>query len=238
MITATKGEDREATIGRFRDGETLVLTSVNTLGTGFDMPDVGCGIMARPTLSLSLFIQQVGRILRTAPGKDKAILLDHAGNTLCHGLPQDFVVPDLDEGEHKTNKSRKKKANNLVLCADCGAVLEVDQRTCPACGIDQPERASKVHFVDGRLNEFGADQARPDNDDASKRHWYAALKWIAQDKGYKLGWPYHKFHDKFGHYPINDWRRIEPEVPSNKVNRWVKSQAIRWAKSRKRAATS
>ena len=77
MDTAT----RDATIGRFVSGETLILSNVDLFGEGFDVPAIEAVIMLRPTQSLSLYLQQVGRGLRPLAGKETAIILDHAGNS-------------------------------------------------------------------------------------------------------------------------------------------------------------
>ena len=85
----TDARDRDAAIKRFERGETRILSNVDLFGEGFDLPAIEAVIMLRPTQSLSMYLQQVGRALRTSPGKDDALILDHAGNALRHGLPDD-----------------------------------------------------------------------------------------------------------------------------------------------------
>jgi superfamily II DNA or RNA helicase len=234
----TKKDDRAEIIQRFRDGETTVLTSVNVLGIGFDVPDVQCGIMARPTASLALFIQQGGRILRTAPGKDKTILLDHAGNVHRFGLLENFVVPDLGTGKHKTS-TKRPKPDSLQSCSECGAVMEAGQRICPACGIEQPERQTDVHYQDGELSEWGKAlerRAEREMEQQMRREWYCQFKWFAKRKGHKPGWASFKYKAKFGHFPPWDWKDLPEQPMTEEVKRWLQSQAIRWRKGQEKSA--
>jgi DNA repair protein RadD len=86
----TPDDERRRIIDDFRAGTIRVLTSVYVLGIGFDAPEASCLILARPTLSEMLHFQQLGRGIRTAPGKADCLVLDHASNTLKHGLPHHF----------------------------------------------------------------------------------------------------------------------------------------------------
>lgn len=81
--------ERVEILERFRRKETLVLSNVGILTEGFDLPTIEVVQLARPTKSLSLYLQMVGRGLRTAPGKERAIILDHAGLYRLHGLPNE-----------------------------------------------------------------------------------------------------------------------------------------------------
>lgn len=83
----TPKEKRDELVGKFRDGEVDILCNVNIFSEGFDCPDVEFIQLARPTKSLSMFLQQVGRGLRTADGKDKLIVLDNVGLYNKFGFP-------------------------------------------------------------------------------------------------------------------------------------------------------
>jgi len=101
---ATSIEDRDAILKRLEDGRTLVVTNCNVIAEGFDQPSVKCAVLARPTKSLSLYLQQAGRILRPW-NNHPAIILDHGGCALQHGLPQDEREYSLDT--KKTRRSEK-----------------------------------------------------------------------------------------------------------------------------------
>lgn len=81
----TSREDRVRMFGELGAGRLIVITC-DVLSEGWDLPKVKCAILARPTRSLALYRQQVGRIMR-ASGRLKPVVLDHAGNALVHGLP-------------------------------------------------------------------------------------------------------------------------------------------------------
>src|SRR5262249_48190675 len=88
---STPKTERDAILARLRSGETEIVTNCAVLTEGWDMPAVGCLILARPTKQLGLFRQMVGRVLRPAEGKTDAIILDHSGAVYRHGLPEDHV---------------------------------------------------------------------------------------------------------------------------------------------------
>ena len=83
----TPKDERESLIDRFKAGEIKVLVNVEIFTEGFDCPDVNFIQLARPTRSLALFLQQVGRGLRIADGKEKTIILDNVGLYNYFGLP-------------------------------------------------------------------------------------------------------------------------------------------------------
>lgn len=85
----TPKTEREQIVQDFKDGKIQVLVNVDIFSEGFDCPDVEFIQMARPTWSLSKYMQQVGRGLRTSLGKDKTIILDNAGMYARFGLPSD-----------------------------------------------------------------------------------------------------------------------------------------------------
>jgi DNA repair protein RadD len=123
---------RDSIINRFRAGEIRCLTSVGVLTTGFNVPHVDLVGMMRPTLSTGLFVQQVGRGFRTAPGKDNCLVLDWAGNVRRHG-PVDLI-------EIKPNRGGKKEGGVTVdtvrakECPTCKSLAALNAQTCAFCG--------------------------------------------------------------------------------------------------------
>ncbi len=227
----TPKDARKEIIAGFRAGDILVLSSVNVLGIGFDVPDAACGILARPTLSEALHMQQQGRLIRPAEGKTDAIILDHAGNTIRFGLPHHFAVPDLGQGEHATASAKRKQAR-LVTCGSCDAVIEPDQRVCPSCGIDRPTRTSEVLYRDGQLVAYGVDAVEEPHTPQAKRRWYRAFLWNADLRGHKRGWAYYAYQAKFGEKPAWGWRADVGVEPTYEQARWIRSYYIRSAHRR------
>jgi DNA repair protein RadD len=139
VLGETGAGERAQTIEAFRSGRLKVLVNVNALTTGFDVPQVDLLVMRRPTKSLGLYIQQVGRALRTiggnidasiAAGKADCSVLDFAGNIDRHG-PLDFIRP-------KETKARlvscetcgTRNAAAAARCWHCDALMT---KLCPAC---------------------------------------------------------------------------------------------------------
>jgi hypothetical protein len=95
---ATPAAAREAIMARVRSGATQVLCNCELVTEGFDVPEVACIVVVRPTLSRALHEQMLGRGLRVAPGKTECLVLDHAGNTIRHGVPTDERRYSLERG--------------------------------------------------------------------------------------------------------------------------------------------
>ena len=95
--------ERRKLVTDFRAGRIQILTSCDIVSEGFDLPAVEVAILLRPTQSLVLFTQQIGRALRPYPGKKCAIILDHANNTRTHGLPDEERNWSLQGKEVRTN---------------------------------------------------------------------------------------------------------------------------------------
>jgi superfamily II DNA or RNA helicase len=142
---------------KFRRREILQLVNVDLLGEGVDVPAIEVVSMARPTQSYAVYVQQFGRALRPAPGKDKAIIIDHVDNIKRHGLP-DLTAPiwSLDRRQ-RTARSLPDDAIPLRTClnTDCLAAYPAVTRKCPYCShYTPPGDRSAPEFVDGDLTEL------------------------------------------------------------------------------------
>jgi DNA repair protein RadD len=235
MDGLTTREDREATFVRFRAGETRIIANVGVLTTGVDL-DVRCIIDCKPTKSEMLFVQTIGRGLRTAEGKDKLLVLDHAGNTLRLGLVTDIHHDRLDDGEQRksvTEKQGEKSEPLPVSCEECKTVLRPRTKICEQCG---HVRIAKAGFVydDGELVRLGS-RPKPSIVPTSteKVQFHRELRWYAREKGYSPGWVCHKFREKFGHGP-DGFTWGEPGRPSIKTQNWIRSRQIAYLKGRVR----
>jgi len=149
--------ERDAAVARFKAGQTLILCNADLFGEGFDVPAIEAAILLRPTKSLSLHLQQVGRALRPAPGKDVAIILDHAGNSLTHGLPDDEREWSLD-GAKKRAKNTDGNAAGIRTCPACYAIHR-PAPFCPQCKHEYTtkERA-EMEVLEGELVEVTREQ--------------------------------------------------------------------------------
>ncbi len=129
IIGNTKREERDRAISGFRDGSIKVLVNVIVATEGFDLPDASCIIIARPTMSLALYLQMVGRGLRPKPGGGDCLMLDLAANSVTHGLPEDYREWSLEPlGAQKAGEAP------VVVCPECGAVSHASSHNCRGCG--------------------------------------------------------------------------------------------------------
>jgi len=152
----TPDAERRRAIRDLGTGDLRVLTNVDLFGEGVSVNNVSCIIQKRPTESLSLHLQQIGRGLRMYPGKTDCIILDHAGNWRRHGLPDDDREWTL-EGQ---DKKKSKQAFSVRQCDRCYCAFPSGQRQCPECGWSAPVTARTIDSVDGELKEVDKDSVR------------------------------------------------------------------------------
>jgi superfamily II DNA or RNA helicase/uncharacterized OB-fold protein len=223
----TDASERREIISGFKAGEIRLLTSVNVLGIGFNVPDASCLILARPTLSEALHIQQCGRGIRTAPGKEDCIILDHSGNCLKHGLPHHFVVPDLDMGDKPDPAKRKRKEKApFIACKSCGAVMDPDEVTCPQCGLDRPVSGTRIAYRDGKLVEFGSATATADAGEDPRTFYLMAMGYVLA-RGQNQGRAYHLTRERHPGVRVPwEWRNLPPLDPTPEVARWIRNRTL------------
>ncbi len=125
----TPANERKGILARLAAGELDIVSNVGILTEGWDLPKLVGAILARPTQSLALYLQMVGRIMRTDPDKDGAILLDHAGNVYRHGFPWDPRTWSLEPTREKAQGEAPVKT-----CLQCYAVVPAGCTICPECG--------------------------------------------------------------------------------------------------------
>lgn len=226
--------ERTNVINRFRSGETTVLCNVAVLTKGFDAPETSCVVMARPTKSLMLHIQMIGRGLRTADHKTDCVIVDHAGNCLRNGLPTDPLPEVLDRGDHENLDRKKREKTEPVpkACGQCGFVST--KHKCPRCGF-APGARQDVEVRDGELYEITTGE-KAKFSTAELANLYSELLGYAIGKGYNSGWAYHKCREFAGRAPKST-RNIGPRPPSDKTVGIVRHLNIKAAKRREKAKT-
>ena len=129
--------ERERAIRGLADGSVHVVTSCDVISEGVDVPVMAGAILLRKTLSLALYLQQVGRALRRYEGKERAIILDHCGNYYTHGHP----LADRDWSlDHVKRDHRNDRVPTTTSCPNCYAVWPGEPRTCPDCGFSFAEK--------------------------------------------------------------------------------------------------
>jgi superfamily II DNA or RNA helicase len=107
---STPTDERDAILKGLAEGRVELVTNCAVLTEGFDCPEIGCLILARPTKSFSLLRQMIGRALRPSPGKADAIILDHSGSVFIHGLPDDDIAWTLDTDGRAVNRTHAARS--------------------------------------------------------------------------------------------------------------------------------
>ena len=148
---------RDGIVADFASGAIKVLTNADLFGEGFDVPAIEAVILMRPTQSLSLHLQQIGRGLRPMAGKLHAVILDHAGNAMRHGLPDDDREWSLEDRPKK--KKGEASETPVKQCPECFRVHAPDP-TCPGCGYEYPSQSRQVEQVEGALLEVDLNAVR------------------------------------------------------------------------------
>jgi len=180
----TPKKERKQIVADFKSGKIKLLSNVNLIGEGFDVPDCDCIMLLRPTQSLCLFIQQSMRCLR--PGKDKkATIYDFVGNVYRHGLPTEKHEWSLTEKSKVRNESAEE---DIIVrrCHECLRIYSGTNNICPYCGNDngktktQIEETHKAELV--KIEKIEKKKARQEVGMAKD---FKALVAIGRKRGYK-----------------------------------------------------
>lgn len=145
---------RRSILRQFANRQIEQIVAVDIISEGFDLPAIEVASFARPTESLALYMQQFGRALRTMPGKEKAIILDHVGNIVRHQGP-----PDKPRIWGLERRDKRAKANNdaipIKVCTACYEPFEAIYRNCPHCGhYEEPAARASPKMVAGDMQEL------------------------------------------------------------------------------------
>jgi superfamily II DNA or RNA helicase len=142
---------RRQLVEDFKNDKLKWLVSCDLISEGFDCPGIEVGISLRPTQSVALWLQQCGRILRIARGKGCATILDHAGNSLRHGLPTESRTWSLEGLERGKLRSATP---SVRVCPVCFSAGRSGQMQCTSCGHTFKIEPRTVERQDGELEEI------------------------------------------------------------------------------------
>lgn len=226
-------EEVDGILERFRAGRLRVLCNAAKLPVGWDCPMVGAVIFGRPTKSYVLYAQQAGRGMRPwdgaedlpagcerEPAKTDCLFLDHAGNILRHGLPDDEPEWSLDQSKTVEQRvAEKMDAGQMavpVVCKECHAVYS-GRPSCPACGarakVKRPAPKAKVR-ADAKLRELLRDGAAGPAGEAAayearQRAWRKAL-YVARSRGGKVRMALAVYRGETGRWPDDSFTPPPP----------------------------
>jgi hypothetical protein len=240
-----KGDERRRElIAEFRkeNSEIHGLVSCEVFTKGFDVPDILCGISARPyRKSFSSHIQQLGRVMRPSPGKKDALWLCHSGNLL--GFSEDMFdlfangVRGLEDGarDAKVRKEPTPREKEKFACS-CGYLLTAGVMRCPACGKER-SRLSLVENVDGEMVALTHTEPKipsylADRDAVWRQISYHALERKKGDAAAAKRFALAQYKNIFKAWPDSEFSETNVEPPHPQLVRKVQQGLIAWAKRR------
>ena len=231
--------EREAIINRVKSGQTKVLCNVFMLSYGVDIPCLETCVIARPTKSVVLYMQIVGRVLRLAEGKEYATVIDHSGVIDEHGKAEDITEWSLGDGtiqERQEKKAGEEKKPMEIECSACYTVFS-NARACPNCGhqmvtLGDPIPCHEAELIE--LDDSDKDQKswNKKTPKATKEQFYGELLGYADSLGYQRGWCSHQYRERSSKWP-NAFGHVKPLAPTELVHNWIKHQAIKRSKGAK-----
>ena len=212
---------REAVFARLESGATKVVCNVFFAAYGVDLPAVECIQLARPTRSLTMYLQMVGRGMRPAPGKDHFTLIDHGRVVESLGLPTADFAWTLDErrnvnAEARESASRRSSAEQPRTCPECSHMWLVSEsgNACTECGWTPAPRAKAIGVQAADLAELDTEGKGPVTPDspAVAEFYRMACGWDMKRSG-------------------NLWKGADPVTGKSNAN---KRRFVAWLRARER----
>ena len=196
----TPRAEREATMALFRAKKLQIICNVDLFAEGLDVPGVAGVMLLRPTMSLTLYLQQIGRALRPDEGKEKAIILDFVGNVMRHG------PPCMERHWNLAGRGERKKAEaaNISgergapfrMCPHCFAAQRIYEKFCKYCGKAFNLLAMKLKELKGQLvsvdSEAWKAHSKEQKNSVNVQKWKCKtleeMRELGAHLGYKSGW--------------------------------------------------
>ncbi len=190
----TPKAERKNIVDKFRKGEIKVLCNCDLISMGFDMPDIGCVVMLRPSVSASLYIQQSGRALRYKPNK-KAVIIDMVGNYSRFQLPDEPYEWSLSQSVQKRKEFNEDGTLSIRQCENCFKCFKTAP-VCPYCHYEYKVKGRELKSVtDVELKRIEAiereeqeKQKKVARMEVGQCRTIAELQKIQQERGYAPGW--------------------------------------------------
>lgn len=193
--------ERKQVIDYLGSGKLDVLTSCDIVSEGTDIPVVGAAILLRPTMSEGLYLQQTGRSLRPYPGKEHSIILDHVGNCLRHGLPDDERKWTLDGVKRRSKRAKKDEEKDIKIkqCPRC-YMVHPPAPICPNCGYIYQTNTREIEEKSGELHQITDAEkiqiAKERRRKIGQARTFEELQAVGAELGYKPGWAWFRWKSR------------------------------------------
>lgn len=219
---STPEAEREQSLSDLQAGRISIVSNVGLFLEGLDIPAIECVIMARPTASLCVHLQTIGRVMRICDGKSTPIVLDHAGNHHVHGLVTRRLRYSLEGGK----VAGESDPLGLKRCPQCFLMCDTTARECPECDHVFSTKQVDVPGVTGtaELQEY-------EGDFAYKQQFWSLVESQRQAWGYKPGWSLFRYKEQFGEWPVVvDGELVDPDDAGIDQKRAVYTQLLKTAR--------
>ncbi|MDD5216459.1 MAG: DEAD/DEAH box helicase, partial [Methylococcales bacterium] len=200
LDATTPADIRDRTLNEWRDGQFTVLSNMGLFVEGLDVPAASCCILARPTKSLTIYLQAVGRVMRPHESKTDCVILDCAGLTYEHGFVDDAREWTLN------GKAKKPREETSVVhtCDECFAAYSKARypNECPECGAKTPVETRETKQTDVDMIELTPSivanlrAKRIKFLEQSRCKTLDDFKELGRLRGYKDGWAYIRWNER------------------------------------------
>ena len=222
-------DEREAVLRKYRNGEHKIIASIDTMGIGVD-EDVRCIVYLRLTKSEMKWVQDGGRGIRIADGKDSCLVLDHAGTAEELGLFTDIHHETLDmKSPKEKGEPTSGNAPKPHKCPHCNLLVSRSADVCPFC-FTKLHKSKTPREVNAELVRIGAEKKQR-LERSEEQAFYSGLIDFGQRRGFKPGWAANKFKERFGVWP----RKLDavPMTPRKAVKEFIEESAKKWREQKK-----
>lgn len=154
------GPQRKAMLDRFREGVTKVITNVQLLVVGVDIPNIAIIQWLRPTGSLIVWMQGNGRGFRVSDDKPHLTIFDHVGNWQRHGLPDQDRDWSLEGSKGRGRGVNEEADVNAAQCKKCKGVFRRPKTHCPYCKVPLESKMNTIEEVEGDLVEIRREEVK------------------------------------------------------------------------------
>jgi DNA repair protein RadD len=213
VVGTTPTLERDKSIEDFKEGRVRCIVSVGVLSEGFDAPNADLLVLLRPTKSTGLYVQQLGRGMRSAPDKKDCLVLDFAGNVFRHGPLNNIKVKERVEGRDQPAPQK--------TCPECQSIVPAGCRECLDCGYVFPAPKPELSRTAGTLELIEPKKKEP------QRAWVTVLH---------TTYSRHQKHDRpdslcvtysAGMMSYREWVCLEHDgYPRRKAHAWWRARSV------------